>query len=690
MQTGSSSSEPRCRWHTQCWVEQSDQTPNGTAQKLTVTGVVHDAGVAPARQQQTVYGYITPATLRLLGESDALRSLKIVVNESSMPGDPTKDRLMTEQIVAGVAKQLKHDGYMVGEIRIPPRQHPHWRLMRKMVGMLLVFSALTLLLSAVQTATLTASILAPQIRQIGMMRAIGARKNQIVQLYAGLISAIGIIAVGIALPLGVFTGRRLAVFVAGNQNLDVVDFSVSPWIYGAQLLACTGLPLLLALIPILKATRRPIHETLNDFGVQSPRAASAKFLQWTSRFMYSFPAVTLAIRNGVRRKTRLVLTVGLLATAGALFITSMNILAAWKQNLIDARIDRHADIEIRFAKPHPAKAVIANVASIAGVKQVEVFAEDAVAVVAAAVVAAAGRDELSITRTFPDGGHGSLSIHAVPVSEHTSSPFITPSLISGRWLLPGDVAETVINRQALAFFPNTKVGDQIQIRLRGQELPLRIVGVIQERLTAATMYISTDAYAQAVGEPGLTQALRIGLESLSEDAATRISAVIEQSLERAGFKVAQSTSQAELGRAQAGHLFILIFILIMMSVMMAIVGVLGLSSAMASSVLERTREFAVLRAIGAGTGSILRTVIGEGLFLAALSVLIASLLSVPLTMWVATLIGTASLGPAMGVVLSTTAIPIWFVIALASAGLASGYPAQRAARMTIRNALDYQ
>ena len=663
------------------------QTPNGTPHKLSVTGVVHDAGVAPAWQQQTVYGYITPATLRLLGESDALHSLKIAINKSNNSPDesnnPIENRLKTERIAVGVAEQLKRDGYSVGEIRIPPRQHPHWGLMRKMVSMLLIFSALTLLLSAVLTATLTASMLAPQVRQIGMMRAIGARSSQIFQLYAGLILAIGIIAVGIALPLGIVAGRRLAGYVAYNQNLDMSNLSVSPWIYLAQMLAGAGIPLLLAFIPIFNATRRPIRETLSEYGVQSPRAATRKFLPWTLQPMQlfpmrSFPALTLAVRNAVRRKTRLALTIGLLATAGALFITSMNILAAWKQNLIDARIDRHVDIEIRFAKPQPAKAVTANVASIAGVKHVEVFAENHVAITR--------RDGLSMTRTFPDGGHESLSVHAVPAT----SQFITPSIILGRWIERANLEETVINQQALAFFPDAKVGDQIEVKLRGHELQLRIAGIIREHLTGATVYVSTEAYAIAVDEPGLTQALRIGLENADEETAVKISALVEQSLERAGFKVIESTSQVQVGRALAGHLFILIFILIMMSILMAIVGVLGLASAMATSALERTREFAVLRAIGAGKGSILRTVIGDGLFIAALSVLVASVLSVPFTMWIATLIGTASLGPAMGVVLSATAIPLWLAIALASAALASGFPARRAARMTIRDALDYQ
>ena len=151
------------------------------------------------------------------------------------------------------------------------------------------------------------------------------------------------------------------------------------------------------------------------------------------------------------------------------------------------------------------------------------FAESAVAVTR--------RDGLSITRTFPDGGHGSLSVHAVPVSEHATSQFITPSLISGRWIAPANLDETVINQQALAFFPDAKVGDQIQVKLRGHELQLRIAGIIRERLTSATMYISSEAYAHALGGTGLTHSLRIGLENADEETAIKISALVEHSLE---------------------------------------------------------------------------------------------------------------------------------------------------------------
>jgi len=128
--------------------------------------------------------------------------------------------------------------------------------------------------------------------------------------------------------------------------------------------------------------------------------------------------------------------------------------------------------------------------------------------------------------------------------------------------------------------------------------------------------------------------------------------------------------------------------LIVMSILMAVVGILGLASTLATGVLERTREFAVMRAIGAGTPAILRTVIGEGIFIAALSVAAAVPICALLTVVVARIAGTTTLGPALG--MSAAAIPIWLGIVLAGGAAASAYPAWTASKLTIRQALAYQ
>jgi putative ABC transport system permease protein len=647
------------------------QTQHGAPHGLHVTGIVHDPSLAPAWQQQTVYGYVTPATLRLLSEDAGLHILSLTVNESAR--EPTS----IELFVTGAASWLQRTGHRVREIRIPPPHHPHQDQMTSVTRMLLAFSWVTLALGAVLTATLTASLLAPQVRQIGVMKAIGAKSGQIMGLYAGLIAAIGIVAICLGLPLGIAGGRVLALNVAHILNLDLASLTVSRWIYVGQAAAGVGFPLLVALFPIVSATRRTVRESLNDYGAPPPSSRLGCLARWTSYATARDPALTLAIRNSVRRKMRLALTLGLLAAAGALFVTSLNIKAAWERNLIDAAAERHFDIEFQLLQPNPTAAVLAAVSAIPGVRRVEPFSDEPVAI--------ARPDGLNIVRTFPDGGHGSLRVDSLP----SGTAFVTPSVVEGHWLSLDDPDGAVLNSPALARFPGVRIGDSIHLIARDRAMNLRVDGVVREHLTAATVYTSSEAYARAMAEPGLTGGVRVALEPGASESAIRVTAAIERSLERSGFKVAQATSQARVGQALAGHLFILIFVLIVMSMLMAVVGCLGLAAAMATGVLERTREFAVMRAIGARSTAILRVVIGEGVFTGTLSVVAAALLSAPLTVAVAKVVGTGSLGPATGVV-SAAGIPLWLAIVLIGAAAASAYPAWKASKLTIREALAYQ
>lgn len=513
----------------------SVQTPHGTQRSLTVVGVVHDPSLAPAWQEQTVYGYVTPATLTLLGEGPSLHLLKVTVKDAS------SDPVGVERAVIGVADWLRRAGHSVGEIRIPPYQHPHQGMMTSVVRMLLAFSLLTLILSAILTATLTSSLLAPQVRQIGVMKAIGARTAQIMQIYVGLIAAIGILAVAIGLPFGIAAGRALAQNTARMLNLELASRSVPAWLYGSQVLIGVGLPLAAALLPIKIAAGRTARETLSDFGV-CLSVGPGPLIRWFSRLSRRDPAFVLAIRNTVRRKSRLALTLGLLATAGAMFMTSLNVKAAWQRNLAEAGVERHFDAELKFAHAQPEGAVVATVSAVPGVRRVEPWSVEAVS----------------------------------------------------------------------------------------------------------------------------------------------------RARDNSGIKVTQSVSQAQLGRALGGHLFILIGTLVVMSMPMATVGIMGLGSAMTISVLERTREIAVMRAIGARAWTIRRTVIGEAVLVGVLSAGISLVLSVPLTIFVDWIVGTASFGPALGTGLSAAATPLWLVITVVGAVTASAYPSWKASKLTIREALGFQ
>src|SRR5690606_21543647 len=76
-------------------------------------------------------------------------------------------------------------------IRVPPPlHHPHQTQMTTILALLLVFSVLVLLMSCFLAASLVQSLMARQVREIGVMKALGASTGQLAGLYGLLVQAL--------------------------------------------------------------------------------------------------------------------------------------------------------------------------------------------------------------------------------------------------------------------------------------------------------------------------------------------------------------------------------------------------------------------------------------------------------------------------------------------------------------------
>jgi putative ABC transport system permease protein len=645
------------------------QTPNGQKQSVSISGTVHDPGLAPAWQEQTVYGYITPATMTWLGEGTSLHILKISLS------DPTTIDART----AALATAIKGQGYAVDEIRIPPFNiHPHQSQMNSILFMLLVFSLMALVLSAILMATMVNGLLAQQIRQIGIMKAIGARSPQIAGLYLLLILIIGLVSVALGVLPGVYAGRGFASVVGELLNFNIVSTAVPAWVFVVELLLGTLIPLALALIPIMRTSRVTVHETLNDYGTSRRDFGDRKLDNWPGKLRGFDNTLLLAIRNTFRRKSRLFLTLGLLASAGAMFITGLNTLGGWNAYLEDASASRSYDLEIQFNRPQSLEKVNSLIAAVPGVQLVESWS-----IIPAAMARA---DGLDIVRTYPDGGHGSLSLRE---AQFGSRLMQTP-MISGQWLEPGQSGTVVLNQMAKASFADAGIGDDIQIMVNGRTSILRLAGVVKQILTPAAAYVSPDTFESSVGLPGgTTTAVRIVTVGHTADEISAVTGGIEKALASANISMKVVISETMLEGATSGHILIFIYALVFISVVMAVVGALGLTSNMSTSVIERTRELGIMRAIGARSRIIMKNIIGEGVFIGLLSWVLAVPLSIPLTWAVGNLIGNMSFRAALPLTISPEAIVIWLtVIVIGSIG-ASAYPARQASLLTVRETLAY-
>lgn len=648
----------------------SIQTPNGSRSKVVLSGLVHDPSLAPSWQEQTAYGYVSPSTLVKLGENRPLNILKIRVSEHPY------EAKSIEHTVSGLAEWIKGQGYTIEEIRVPPPgKHPHQSQMTAILVMLILFSLLALTLSAILTAALIGGLLAQQVRQIGVMKAIGARSWQIARLYLALVILLSLVAILLGLPPGIAAGRGFANAVADLLNFTIADDFIPLWVFLVQLASGLLVPVLVAFVPIYRSTRITVREAINDFGVSSSTFGSRRLDSLLGKLRGLDRTLILALRNTFRRRSRLLLTLGLLAAAGGMFMTSLNVKTAWETNLAKAAADRHYDLEIRLNRPELEDKLKTIVSGISGVQQVEAWNY--------ASTGPNRPDGLEIVRTYPDGGHASFTLRSVP----EESKLVQWTLQSGRWLQPGDTNAVVLNHTAQAMLPSSKVGESILLNVEGKPAKLLVVGIVKEFVNPATAYVNPDTFASVKLDKRYANALRVAMIQHDQVTLHSVTKEIERVLEKEQVSVKTTISETMLDDAISGHIYILIFSLIFMSVLMAIVGALGLMSTMSSNVLERTREFGVMRTIGGRSSTVLRNVISEGILIGLMSGGIALVLSLPLTMIVGNLVGKLAFLYPLPLEVSLSGIGIWLMVIVLGSMAASAYPAQKAARLTIRETL---
>ncbi len=521
--------------------------------------------------------------------------------------------------------------------------------------LLVTFAVLSLILASVLVATSLNAMLARQVREIGVMKTLGARTSQLFGLYALLVGGLSTAAALTALPLGLLGARVGARAVANMLNFDLADPSVPMWVFVVQAASGIILPLAMAFAPINRATRASIRDCIEAHGVVQGVAVSAR--------------LPSPIRNLLRRPKRLALTLLLLATGGALFIAALSVAQAWERNLDKMRETRHYDVEVRL---HQAAPAALDLAAVSGVKAAEWWGY---------APAAFARDgQIDTVRTYPDRGHGSLTLLAPP----PATQLIAFPLLAGRWLRGGDNDNVVLNHVAAAQGGGLRVGAAVLLSANGKTRPARVVGIVEEVGAAGVVYMDLANFRENFGEARLARASTLSASSSQrEDVIRRL----EQALATSGASVEAVIPFAELRTAVGDHVIILVRALGALAAVLALVGLLGLTSAVTTGILERTREIGVMKALGASRSRILRMVLSESLLTATLSAVLALLITLPVTAGIESMIGRLGFLAPLPFVISLPSVAGWLGLVGTLSIVATWLPARRAAAIPVRRAL---
>ncbi|MBA4136189.1 MAG: hypothetical protein C0518_02595 [Opitutus sp.] len=633
------------------------RTPGGGTVSLPVLGLVHDTAVAPGFQERIVYAFVTPAAARELGQDGSVDQITVLMkNRGTGPA-----RLGRE-----LSEMLAEEGVTVRRVDLLPTTHPHAALMQTMLRVLGVLAAMAFVCSAALAAYVVSLWMKREVRQIGIMKTIGATSGQLALQYLSLVAPIVVVAALLALPAGAFCGDFLLRYNQVNLNIDIADWSTPRTLLLIEFVLSVAIPLTAMSLPVIRAARMTAREAIQDPGITAQsagRSSLARIVQVPGSRQWTF-----ALRNLFRRPWRLALTLTAL-TAGGTVLLAANFHFASLMSVVDRALNAQThDIQVSFRRPIEIARLNALVAAVADVQRAEAWQRSMVRFGSNLTLAGAPATARTLFTAYP-----------------ADTQFRTLPLKSGRWPEPQETDAIVINRPAKEAI-GAQVGDVISVELDNRPArQLRLVGEFEEfggpgfyanQLTFEALAGPRErtSFLLVQATPGRTNALATALD-LAFIAANADAAAIDRRSDRR--------------EVMEEHFLGVVGICNLVAIAAAALGAICLAAFGSLNVLERVREIGVIRTLGATPGKVTALFVAESGAVALASALLAVVAGSALTVALNYLVETKAFRVTIPLVIDAGTLGVLFsglLLVLVGVWL----PVARLVRGSVRDALSYE
>jgi putative ABC transport system permease protein len=403
------------------------KTPDGKIKYMPITGIAHDLNAQMYTMDGVVTGYMTSNTLDWLGQSHDYNELRITVADH-------KDNMAHIQVVTDkVRGKIEDSGRTIWFAFVPePGKHIFLNPVLQSISIMLgALALLSLVLSGFLVINTIAALITQQTRQIGMMKAVGGRSYQVVSMYLATVAAYGMLALFIAVPLGVAGAQLFSRFIASYLNFDVERITLPPEVLATQVAVGLLVPLVAGLYPVLVGTRVTVREAISEYGLGRGRFGASRLDQLllavqNSRLLrrYLTRPTLLSLRNTFRRKGRLLLTLLTLILGGAIFITVFSLRTSLLDTMDSWMEYFQYDVAVQFEQSYRVERILAEARSIPDIAEAETWGFS------------------NVRRERPDGtSSDNLILFAPPRRDQTGQTHHC----AGRWLQPGDTNAIVVN-----------------------------------------------------------------------------------------------------------------------------------------------------------------------------------------------------------------------------------------------------
>jgi putative ABC transport system permease protein len=326
-------------------------------------------------------------------------------------------------------------------------------------------------------------------------------------------------------------------------------------------------------------------------------------------------AVPLAynIRSAMQRWTSsLVAIIGIAGTV-AVFIAMLALARGFKATLVSSGLPQNAIVQQSGAD--------SEMTSVIAVDALRVV-EDAPQVARRGTEPLVSAEVVVIANLPLRGGTGDANVQMRGVSERVLAVRDNVRVTHGRFLRPG-LSEIVVGTNAARAYAGLDLGASVRIGAG----TWHVVGIFDANGSAFDSEIWADATVVNGAyqrPPGVFQSVTTRLRSADDFPA------FKAMLERDPRARLQAVREADYYEAQSHTVTTLITVLGgLVAVVMGLGAVLGALNTMYSAVAERSREIAVLRALGFGGGSVVMAFVVESMWIALIGGVLGCLLALP-------------------------------------------------------------
>ncbi|MBC7234512.1 MAG: ABC transporter permease [Chloroflexi bacterium] len=625
---------------------------------LRVSGLSRSPNYLSSSVTNLAVGYVPASFLRqavgLPGNNQLLIRLRDPVDAQAVAR--RIDRLLRRQRIQAGAPQFRH-----------PENLPGRRELDALLVIMALFSVLGLILSAFLVANTLSATVGEQIGEIAVLKTLGATQAHIVALYLLESLAYGLLGTALGLSLGALAGWRLLVWIGSLGNASV-SFRLAPLGVLGGVIVGLGVSALGGLWPALQGARVSIKEALESYGIESDYRQSAldrllqRLLAGSARSALPLGLAAMALRNLSRRKARTALTLLVVALATAAFLGALATRESVNNAIEEIYAIYRADAWVWFGERLDVQTE-ELLTTVEGVRVAEAWS------VADGVV------QLARARLWgmpPD------------------TVLYRARLAQGRWFR-ADEPDAVVLSGELAFAQGITLNDEVVIQAQGRLRRFRVVGIAIDNTIflgstlSGKAFLPRETLSRMLGSEKRAGFFALGLDSREPGPADEILARLEARFAR--FHPTGQPVYAEIEAAQEASRLLTLGLAVMV-LLVALVGSLGILNTLTLNVLERRREIAVLRVLGATNAAVIMGFLFEGLALGALGWGLGLIAGYPLGRLFVSRLGAVlfqldfSLAPAI--------VAASLVFTLGLSALSSLSPALAAAQMRPDVALRYE